>query len=146
MRKLLFFLALSAIAQTPTQVDWNTQIKNRPPGSVVVTPVLGVATINPRNGWGQYITLPSDGSLVTITIGGTVPVAGTPLWLFIITPNSGTYRTPAFTGGVNQFAADVASRYSVSPTAGTQDELQFTFHGAGTPATMANPTNSESIQ
>lgn len=109
--------------------------------------VSGVATIDPSNGSIQVLFLPNSGALVTLVIGGAPPVAGFGLKLFVKTPATGTYQTLAFTGGPNQFASDIVSgaRYSTSPVPGTQDEINFTFHGPGTTVTMANPTIGSAI-
>lgn len=59
MRKLLFFIAFSVIAQTPTQVDYNSQIRNKPTSytatgtlaaSVAMVPAGGILFI-PAGVW-----------------------------------------------------------------------------------------------
>lgn len=111
-------------------------------GYFVITTAAGIAILDPDNGQTQVVTLPDDGSLLTITIAGALPAAGYPLKFFIRTPPTGTWQTPAFTGGANGFASDIAAgtRYSSSPVASTQDELDFIFHGAGSTVTMSDPT------
>jgi len=110
-------------------------------GYFALTVSGGAASIDVvANGGNQVLTLPNSGSLVTFSFTGVVPAAGTKLTLFIRTPASGSWQTTAFTGGPNQFASDVAagSRYSTAPNASMQDELVFTFHGAGSTVTLGS--------
>jgi hypothetical protein len=114
-------------------------------GYGVMAVTAGAASLVPTAGLTQVLNLPSDGSLVTVNLTAAVvsaTAAGTRMTLFVRTPGSGLWQTPVFTGA---FASDVltGTRYSVSPSAGVQDELAFTFQGAGAVVTMSPPDMGE---
>ena len=117
---LAYLRANAGVAPTPV----NLPIYNIPI-------VSGVAYIDLSNGFTQKLTLPDDGSVVTVNAptysGGTI-YTGLSFWLFIDTPTTGTWNTPLFeSGSTGQFSSYVNIAYVTSPAEGTRDKLEFDF-------------------
>lgn len=170
MKRLLILLSIASLAlsQTTTQVDWNTQIKNRPN---LVNPIFstvtataaafnafedvaggfhGLSSISDDYTYtGAYAGSPSAGPADPWARTGTVTTSGTAVHRL-----TGTIFTPDIPGPVfGGFITIAGTQYSVASvtdqdnlilttSAGTQTGVPYLIHGWGTGAVSFSYTNN----